>query len=66
MQHITYRSFVVNMVLCAALVLGMVWSNGDPIEPFPQLAITFFVLGLMSFLLWFTNVLWQIRQSMHK
>jgi hypothetical protein len=64
MQQITYKSFVVSMVLCAALVLGMIWSKGDPIEPVPQIAATLFVLGLASFLLWFSSVLWDIRKRL--
>jgi len=61
MKKIVYKSFLVNMFLCASLFLAVIWGPKPPVEILPQLVATTFVVGLASFLVWVTKVLWEIH-----
>ena len=55
------------MVLCAGTFLGIIWKGGpDNFTIVNQFAITFFVVGLASFLVWFTTIILEIKEKIEK
>jgi len=68
MKSITYRIFLYCMFTCATLVLCLVWlgPGSDEFAHVQRLVPTTFVIGLSSFLLWSTRVLWDIRERILK
>lgn len=55
------------MVICASLVLFIIWSGGPDNFGLPnQLAFTFFILGLASFLVWIVTIILEIRHRIEK
>jgi len=68
MMQVARTTFLACMVLCAVLVLWIVWSErGTPPLPFiPQLAATAFVIGLAAFIVWITGMVIAIRDAVDK
>jgi hypothetical protein len=68
LQYITLRLFLVMMVLCAGSFLNMIWRTGGPdnFDVINQLAITFFVIGLASFLVWIVTIILDIKNNIEK
>ncbi|OGG55355.1 hypothetical protein A3D62_02280 [Candidatus Kaiserbacteria bacterium RIFCSPHIGHO2_02_FULL_49_11] len=62
-QIITLAIFFMCLFSCAGLVLFFIWAGGPPGERWMQTAATLFVVGLTFFLVWFTETLYRIRQS---
>lgn len=56
-----FRIFLTCLVGCASLVLTFVWTGGPPAPIYFQIAATFFIVGLGSFLIWFSRVLYSLR-----
>lgn len=67
-QYITLRLFLIMMICCASLFLSMIWRSGGPdnFDIVNQLAVTSFVIGLASFLIWITTIILQIRDNIEK
>ena len=68
-EKITLRTFLFCLVTCASLVLFIIWSGGpdtpDAEVPF-KIAATLFILGLGSFLTWFSTMLYSLRDVLRK
>lgn len=65
----TLRLFLVSMFVCAGIMLSFVWTapNGPDHFGIPnQLAFTFFIIGLASFLVWVTTMVIEIRDKVGK
>ena len=55
------------MIVCAILFLSIIWSGGpDKFTIVNQLAITSFVVGLASFLVWLVTIILEIRNRIEK
>jgi len=53
-EQMTFRIFFVCLIGCAALVLTFIWGNGPSAPIYFKIAATLFVIGLGSFLIWFS------------
>lgn len=63
-SHISLRIFLVCMIACAAMVLGVIWLHGRIEAPlYFQTTATLFVVGFASSLIWFSSTLMAIRAS---
>ena len=60
-QKLTARIFLVCLVSCASLVLCFIWGGGPAAPAYFNIAATFFVVGLGSFLCWFLAMLSSLR-----
>jgi hypothetical protein len=71
LQKATLRIFLLCMVITAVLMLTAVWTTmaepdkGGP-HPIMQYVFTFFIIGLASFLVWFTSMVLEIRDNLKK
>lgn len=66
-SYISLRVFLVCLVICALMVLGGIWFQSKiPIPLYFQATATFFVIGLTSFLIWFSTTLLAIRELLEK
>ncbi len=61
-SYISFRVFLVCLVSCALLALGGIWLRIDAPLYF-QTTASMFVIGLASFLVWFSLTLLAIRKS---
>jgi hypothetical protein len=59
-----FRIFLICLVGCASLVLTFVWRGVPPAQIYFQIAATLFVVGLGSFLIWFSTMLYSLRSSL--
>ena len=67
LQFYTLRIFLACMVLCAILVLSIVWSTGpDHFTIVNQLAMSSFIVGLASFLVWLVTIILEVRDRIEK
>ena len=67
MNTILFRSFLTCLISCASVVLAMIWVQPEtPPEYVPQIAVTLFIIGLASFLLWFTRVFRDMHRIMQE
>lgn len=62
LEKITFRLFLTCLFGCASLVLSIIWG-GPPAEVYFRITATLFVVGLGSFLTWFSMMLYSIRTS---
>jgi hypothetical protein len=51
----TLKLFFLCLFPCAGLILFFVWNGGPPSPIYFQVAATLFIVGLTSFLVWFTH-----------
>lgn len=66
-QYIALRVFFIATVLCAGLMLSIVWSHGpDTFSIINQIALTSFVVGLFSFLVWIVSIIIEIKDKIVK
>ena len=66
-QYIAFRLFLVMMFACAGLFLSIIWQGGpDEFTILNQFAITTFVVGLASFLIWFVTIILDIKDKIEK
>lgn len=65
-QKIALRIFIVSMLLCATTVIFMVWMAPQEFGITNKIAITSFVVGLASFLIWITTIILDIRNNVEK
>lgn len=66
-QYYTLRIFLTMMVLCASLMLHMIWRGGpDEFDVINQLTISSFVIGLGSFLIWITTIIIEVKNNILK
>jgi len=63
MKKYTYRTFVLNMILCAGILLTIIWGGEPPHDILPRLVATTFIIGFGSFLLWATEIAWDVRST---
>lgn len=54
------------MGICASLVLVLVWSIPGKFTVINQLAMTSFIIGLASFLVWIVTMIFEIRDRIDK
>jgi hypothetical protein len=67
MNKIFYSFFLVSLFMCAILVLYAIWTpTQEPPFLLPRLIGTSFVIGLGSFLLWFTSLFWRLYREVCK
>lgn len=59
-EKMTLRIFLICLASCASLVLSIIWG-GPPAEVYFKIAATFFIIGLSSFLTWFSIMLYSLR-----
>ena len=53
--RILFRTFLICLVCCASMVLTAIWLQDKITNPlYFQCTATFFVIGLTSFLVWFS------------
>jgi hypothetical protein len=69
-QYATLRIFLSCMIITAALMLISVWTfmvqaDKGP-NPVMQYIFTFFIIGLASFLTWFTTMILEIRDKVDR
>ncbi|MFA7216401.1 MAG: hypothetical protein WC095_00215 [Candidatus Paceibacterota bacterium] len=66
-QYYTLRIFLIMTFLCASTMLFMIWRGGpDEFDIVNRLALTFFIAGLFSFLVWITSIVIEIKNSLLK
>ena len=66
-RYLSLRVFLICLIACAALVLGAIWFQTKISSPFYfQTIASLFVVGLASFLIWFSLTLIIIRDSLLK
>ncbi len=66
-NHISFRIFLGCLGSCALLVVGAIWIGEHILPPiYFQTVATLFVIGLASFLIWFSTTLLTIRDSLKK
>ena len=67
LQKATLRIFLSCMTITAVLMLVAIWAPVEQVTRGPnaimQYTMTFFVIGLASFLAWFTSVVLEIRDN---
>jgi len=62
-RTISFRVFLICLVACAALALGVVWYEDSITSPlYFQTTATLFITGLASFLIWFSLTLKSIHE----
>lgn len=62
MMTFVFRLFLVCLIVCASFALGAVWLQDRITNPlYFQTTASFFIVGLASFLIWFTHTLRAIR-----
>ena len=62
-EKMTLRLFLICLAGCASLVLSFVWGGGPAAQIYFQIAATFFIIGLGSFLCWLVTMLYSVRDS---
>lgn len=67
-NYFSFRLFLVCLFVCAALVLNAIWHSDDGTLPevYFRTTASLFVLGLASFLIWFTGTLRLIVHILEK
>jgi len=56
--RVAFRLFLVCLIVCAVMVLGAIWlGEGRVPEIYFQSTASLFVIGLASFLIWFSLTL---------
>ena len=63
---VTEKLFVIFLAClfsCAGLVIFFVWNDGPPAPIWAQSVATLFIIGLASFLIWFSIILLVIRKK---
>ncbi len=65
-SYITFRVFLVCLIACALMVLFAIWFGKDAAlgELYFKTTATLFVLGLASFLIWFSLTLTAIYRRL--
>jgi hypothetical protein len=70
LQKATLRIFLSCMVITAVLMLVAIWLPMQEVAkgpaPLMQYIITFFVIGLASFLIWAVTIILEIRDNIQK
>lgn len=62
-SRVSLRLFLFCLVLCASMFVTFIWLGEDSVPPvYFQIMITLFVVGLASFLIWFSRTLRSIHQ----
>jgi len=54
------------MILCACLAIFMIWNEPKDFGVINQLTLTFFIIGLASFLTWITVIILEIKRGIEK
>jgi hypothetical protein len=63
-EQILYRLFLTCLIVCASIVLGTIWLEKIVSGPlYFKTAATFFDIGLGSFLVWFSLMLYALRKN---
>lgn len=66
MTTFAFRLFLLCLIVCATLALGAVWLQDRITYPvYFQSMASFFIVGLASFLFWFSRTLLAIRTLLH-
>jgi hypothetical protein len=62
--RITFRVFLSCLAVCVVLILTAIWFGEDTFaEAYFKTTATFFIVGLASFLIWFSSTLLAIRAA---
>jgi len=65
--RIAFRLFLTCLILCASMVLTAIWLGEDWVVPlYFQIMASFFIVGLASFLVWFSRTLMDIHELLRK
>ena len=63
MVHTALRVFLLCLILCAGMILTAIWIGEHAIAPvYFQSTATVFIIGLASFLIWFSLTLRSIYE----
>jgi hypothetical protein len=66
-RHLSFRIFLLCLIACATMVLGIIWFEHEIAAPiYFQTTATLFIVGLASFLIWFSSTLLAIRALLEK
>ena len=65
-QTVSLIVFLFSLTSCASLMIFILWKNSDVFNNLNRLAITFFIVGLASFLIWFTTTIIEIKKGIEK
>jgi hypothetical protein len=65
-QKISLIAFLFFMTSCAGLMIFIIWNNPDDFNILNRLAITSFIIGLASFLIWFITTIIEIKRGIEK
>lgn len=66
-SRISLRIFFVCLIACATMALGVIWFEHRITSPlYFQTTATLFIIGLTSFLIWFSLTLLGIRNVLQK
>ncbi len=65
--RIAFRLFLTCLILCASMVLIAIWLGEDWVVPlYFQVAASTFIVGLASFLVWFSRTLTAILELLRR
>ena len=63
LRHFSFRIFLVCLVACGTMALGAIWFDSSITSPvYFESTATLFIVGLASFLIWFSLTLVTIRE----
>ncbi|NCU28239.1 MAG: hypothetical protein EOM85_01035 [Candidatus Moranbacteria bacterium] len=65
-QKVSLIFFLSCMIVCAGLVIFMVWNKPQDLGVINQITLTSFVVGLASFLTWVTTIVIDIKKGIEK
>jgi archaellum biogenesis protein FlaJ (TadC family) len=61
--NILFYLFLICLSSCASLILFFIWSGGPDTSQLFHIAASFFIVGLASFLTWFSLMLFELRDK---
>jgi len=63
LRSILFTLFIICLTGCASLVVYFIWNSGPPSDIWFQIAGSFFIVGLASFLLWFSLTILSTKEK---
>ncbi len=66
-NYFSLRVFLICLLVCAAMTISSIWLEGKVLVPaYFQTTATLFIIGLASFLIWFSRMILEIRNSLRR
>jgi hypothetical protein len=63
---LSFKIFLYCMLTVASIIIIFIWNNGPPSDVWAQATATLVIIGLASFLVWFSNTLISIKKLIEK